>query len=798
MGARTGSVANYSLLFRAWAEEYPGDELVIFCNREVARYYESRLRFLDLPNVRVISWYAGFLKEPLRFWFHTFGLRRYIRRYSPDLIYSINIGPYFATKVPQVIQLNNSFQVCDWSLVRYHPKNRFYVAILRFFFRRSLAKCNAVVVQTELMRELLKSIPCSPERLAVMPKSVETERDLTPHPMPERIRQQLAGESSRKNFTYLYVATGSPHKNHIILIRAMEYARAQKSPLRLVLTLTKKELERMAGPEAKTALSLLESVHIILLGWITKDQLHGLYEACSGCVMPSMVESMSSSHLEAMRWNRPQISSDVPCHRDLCGDASLYVPAEDPRAWFEEMERLAGNPALQADLVKKGAKRILDFPQTWLAVARKYRTFFKEVISDSVSKGKNTRFVAHQTMNILQINSGCGIGSTGRIATDIHSILLSQGHSSTVAFGRYTAKNCIQHIRIGSSLDIYLHVARTRLFDSHGFGSAAATKALIAKIRELNPDLIHLHNLHGYYLHVGLLFEYLKQANKPVIWTLHDCWAFTGHCSHFDFIGCNRWKSECHDCPQKQEYPKSIFLDRSRRNYQQKKQLFTGVKELTIVTPSKWLENLVKESFLQAYPVAHIYNGIDLNVFKPTHSDFRSRYNLSGQFILLGVASIWSKRKGYQYFIDLAKQLRPDEKIVLVGVSEQQIKHLPTGIIGITQTNSAAELAEIYSAADLFINPSLEETFGLVNVEALACGTPVVTFNSGGCPECLADGCGLVVERGDLPGLVAAIAMMRKNVKEFYSDQCQKRAKDQFDKDARFAEYLEFYKSYLK
>jgi len=273
-------------------------------------------------------------------------------------------------------------------------------------------------------------------------------------------------------------------------------------------------------------------------------------------------------------------------------------------------------------------------------------------------------------MNILQINSVCGISSTGRIATDLHSILLSQGHQSTVAFGRNTANNCQHTIRIGSLFDIYLHVVRTRLLDSHGFGSSSATKKLIASIKALNPDVIHLHNLHGYYLHIGLLFAYLKQANKPVIWTLHDCWAFTGHCAYFDFIGCDRWMSECHDCPSKLEYPKSLFIDRSQLNYKQKNEIFTGVKKLTIVTPSKWLAALLKESFLQEYPVAIINNGIDLGVFKPTQSDLRGRYKLEDQFILLGVASEWNERKGYRYLLDLAKHLRPDEKIVLVGCSE--------------------------------------------------------------------------------------------------------------------------------
>jgi glycosyltransferase involved in cell wall biosynthesis len=399
-------------------------------------------------------------------------------------------------------------------------------------------------------------------------------------------------------------------------------------------------------------------------------------------------------------------------------------------------------------------------------------------------------------MSILQINSVCGIGSTGRIVTDLHKILVLHGHQSTVAFGRDKANNCKQTIRIGNDIDNYLHVARTRLFDTHGFGSATATKALISKIRELNPDVIHLHNLHGYYLHIGLLFEYLKRAHKPVIWTLHDCWAFTGHCAYFDFARCTRWKSGCNDCPLKSEYPKSLLFNRSRWNFQQKKTVFSGVQRLTIVTPSKWLATLVKESFLQEYPVVLINNGIDLNVFKPTPSDFRRRHKLQDQFLFLGVASVWDERKGYRYFVDLVEQLRPDEKLVLVGVSERQIRQLPTGIIGVAKTNSTKELAEIYSAADLFVNPTLEDNFPTTNLEALACGTPVVTFDSGGSPECLDAGCGLVVERGDLPGLVAAMAAVRKIGKTFYAERCQKQAHDRFDKDARVAEYVELYEGY--
>lgn len=392
-------------------------------------------------------------------------------------------------------------------------------------------------------------------------------------------------------------------------------------------------------------------------------------------------------------------------------------------------------------------------------------------------------------MNVLQINCSCGIGSIGRIATDLHALLVSRGHQSTVAFGRFTAMHCNQTIRIGSHLDTYLHVVRTRLFDTHGFGSASATRAFIEKVQALNPDVIYLYNVHGYFLHIGLLFEYLKRAAKPVIWALMDCWAFTGHCAHFDFAGCDRWKRGCHHCPLKLDYPKSVFLDRSQWNYQKKKALFTGIPKLTIVISTKWLAELVKESFLQEYPLALIATGIDLTVFKPTPSDFRRRYKLQDQFILLGVAFTW-ERKGLPYFMDLAKQLRPDEKIVLVGLTRPQIKQLPPEIIGFARTNSAEELAEIYSAADVFVNPTLDDAFPTTNLEALACGTPVVTFNTGGSPECLDAGCGLVVERGDLPGLGAAIAQVRRLGKQFYTAKCRKRAQDRFDKDARLAEYL--------
>ena len=337
-------------------------------------------------------------------------------------------------------------------------------------------------------------------------------------------------------------------------------------------------------------------------------------------------------------------------------------------------------------------------------------------------------------MKVLQINTVCGVGSVGRIVRQIHEALREKGHESYIAYGRKPL-GCDGAIRIGEDLDVYFHVFLTRVFDLHGFGSKKATKKFLKIVEEINPDIIHLHNIHGYYLNIEVLFDFLKSFDKPVVWTLHDCWAFTGHCSHFTYAKCERWKTGCYSCPEKKSYPRSVIFDNSKSNYARKKKAFTGAKNMTLVTPSQWLAGLVKESFLRDYPVQVIPNGIDTEVFKPTPSDFKKRYGLDGKFLILGVANVWEKRKGFDYFLDLSKYLSDDEIIVLVGLSDERIKNLPNNIIGIKRTNSAKELAEIYTAADVFFNPTLEDNYPTVNLEAQACGTYVITFDSGGAKE---------------------------------------------------------------
>jgi len=401
-------------------------------------------------------------------------------------------------------------------------------------------------------------------------------------------------------------------------------------------------------------------------------------------------------------------------------------------------------------------------------------------------------------MKVLQINTTCGRGSTGRIAVDIHKLLLEQGHESVIAYGRGEPLNCDNTIKIGNKIDFYNHALKTRLLDRHGFGSKKATEYFVDKVKNYNPDIIHLHNIHGYYLNIGILFNFLKEFNKPVVWTLHDCWAFTGHCSYFDYANCYKWETHCQKCPERKSYPKSIFIDNSYNNYEKKRKLFTSLDKLTLVTPSEWLAKLVKRSFLKEYPVKVINNGIDLNVFKPVPGDFRERNNLTNKFIILGVANNWEKRKGFEYFIELSKLIEPDEAIVMVGLSKNQLKQLPRNIIGITRTNNVQELAEIYTCADVFFNPTLEEVMGLTNVEAQACGTPVITFNTGGSIETVDNSTGFIVEKGDLEEAIKMIRRVKTEGKDKYRDSCIKRASKYYNKDDRFQEYIQLYEESYK
>ena len=391
-------------------------------------------------------------------------------------------------------------------------------------------------------------------------------------------------------------------------------------------------------------------------------------------------------------------------------------------------------------------------------------------------------------MKVFQINS-FGNLSTGRIATDIYRTLRENGHEGMVAYGRGMIDDDIPSYRIGNKMSVYADGIMTRLSDRAGFYSKRATKKLIKVIQEYDPDIIHLHNLHGYYINIELLFNYLKESGKPVVWTLHDCWAFTGHCCYFDIVGCEKWKTGCNHCPQKHEYPKSIGFDYSEKNYQKKKELFTSVENMTIITPSKWLGNLTRQSFLNKYPVQVIHNGVNQDVFKPTYGSWKQKNGLEDKKIVLGVASIWTPRKGLNDLIALSKILPSEYKIVVVGLNDEQLISLPKDIIGIKKTNDARELAEIYTAAYVFVNPTYEDNFPSVNLEAMACGTPVISYNTGGSPEAINEKNGVVVPQGDVNAIANAISLMKLSKDEILESS------KHYNKNTSYLEYLNLYRN---
>lgn len=397
-------------------------------------------------------------------------------------------------------------------------------------------------------------------------------------------------------------------------------------------------------------------------------------------------------------------------------------------------------------------------------------------------------------MKVLQINSVCGIRSTGRICTDIAQVLEQKGHECKIAYGRENVPEKYEKyaVRIGSDLSNKIDGVKTRIFDNAGFNSRKATVKFLNWVREYNPDIIHLHNIHGYYINIELLFKFLKGFDKPVIWTLHDCWPFTGHCAHYDFAGCEKWKTLCYDCKYTKDYPSSFVLDRSKQNYLKKSALFNSLDKLNFVAVSNWIANQQKESFIKMKPVTVIHNGIDLKQFKPTKSKFREKYKITDKRAYLGVATFWNDRKGFDTFLELSKMINENEVIVMVGVTKEQMKLLPQNIIGIERTNNIGELAEIYTACDVFLNPTLEDTFPTVNMEAIACGTPVVTYNTGGSPECVSEFSGRVVPKGNLSVLLdVARSLMLDNERVVSEAQS-------FKKEEKYIEYLKFYERCLK
>lgn len=393
---------------------------------------------------------------------------------------------------------------------------------------------------------------------------------------------------------------------------------------------------------------------------------------------------------------------------------------------------------------------------------------------------------------LFQINVSANSGSTGRIAEEIGKRAIASGWQSVIAYGRIARPSESELVKIGSKASFYGHLFESYLSDNHGLGSRGATKTLLKKIDEIKPDIIHLHNIHGYYISYKLLFEYLNKTPIPVIWTLHDCWSFTGHCSHFLSANCEKWMTGCYDCPKKAYYPKTL-IDKSKRNFELKKRVIASNENLTIVPVCQWLADLVNQSMLKNANVRVIRNGIDLDVFRP-----KVRKE-DGIIRILGISNVWQEAKGLHDFYRLREMLDDDRyEITLVGLTEEQVKKLPKGIKGITHTKTVEELVDYYSAADVFVNPTYADTFPTTNIEALACGTPVITYNTGGSPEAIDEITGVVVPKGDKEALKKAIIEVVNSTDKYGSKACRKRAVENFNKDDRFGEYIELFNQVLK
>lgn len=399
---------------------------------------------------------------------------------------------------------------------------------------------------------------------------------------------------------------------------------------------------------------------------------------------------------------------------------------------------------------------------------------------------------------LLEISAAYNCGAPGRIVEQIGLLAKSRGWNVYAVHGvRHSNPSQLTTLCKVTPEQERSHAIRSYLFDEHGLGVRHYTEQVVERIIELDPDLIHLHNLHGYYINYEVLFRYLKIAKKPIIWTFHDFWAITGHCAHFDFNGCEKWKTGCHHCQYHLEYPTSI-IDRSVRNYRLKKQLFSGIDNVTLVPVSNWVASILKESFLKDYTIHTIHNGVDIDLFHPRTVNIKQELGIKSKFILLGVASPWGKMKGFYDYMHLRESLSDEYTIVMVGLTHKQIVKLPKGIVGIERTQNQEELAGYYSMADVTLNLSYQETFGMTTVEGMACGTPGIVYNRTASPELINRETGKVVEAGNIDALVSAVKEICSKGKDFYKIACRERAVSCFNKDDCFKAYVDLYEDVVR
>ena len=399
---------------------------------------------------------------------------------------------------------------------------------------------------------------------------------------------------------------------------------------------------------------------------------------------------------------------------------------------------------------------------------------------------------------LYQINVVANSGSTGKIAEQIGLLAQNNGWDCYMAYGRWAYKSSLNLYKVDNKIDVYIHGILSLLLDRHALGSKRATYALIDKIKDIAPDIIHIHNMHGYYLNLPLLCDFLADFGKPVVMTLHDCWTVTGHCVHFQDIGCYKWIDGCHHCPNLKGYPRSLFIDNSNNNWNIKKNSLQKILPLlTIVPVSNWLNDIISQSYLKEAKRKVIINGIDLNVFKPVNKSLTLSKEVKDKFVILAVSNGWNSTKGYEDILWLRRNLSDEYVFIMVGVTPNQKKSLPDGIIGICKTENISQLVELYSVADVFLNPTYQDTLPTVNIEALACGTPVIGYDTGGSADIIDENVGILVERGNKNLLLSAVQLLKNIGKIHYYKNCLEKSILMFDSKKCYKNYLELYDELL-
>ncbi len=741
--------------------------------------YESFIKDLDFPFLSKVKLDYSSHKDILKkFLFSVIKGKNLFyepisKKFELDGIYAINDYPIKE-------KINSNLIVAAWIpdlqhafFPEFFEKKRLFLRKLRISFLIKNAS-NLIVSSNDVKKHFVENYSI-PESLKIHTVRFSSIND------PVEFGREILQKYEINRPYFIVCNQFLKHKNHLVILKALKELKVDFPEILVIIT------GNTSVYGNNDFFGYLESFikenylfpNLIITGLIPRNEQLALIKYAQALIQPSKFEGWSTSIEDAKSLNVPVIASDISIHRE---QLNLGISFFKPDDFVELASQLKNFQAEKYAYNLNYNENIIKFAYDFLDVFEKNSTKASE--------------------NVLHINASFNSGSTGQITKSIADLASLHGYSNFIAFGRGDTNRKSKNVfRTNNLLDAYLHGLKSILFDRHGFGSYISTKFFIFKIKKIKPKIVHLHNLHGYYIHIGVLFSYLKKNDIKVVWTQHDCWAFTGHCAHYEDISCLKWTTHCQACPKKEKYPRSILMDNSYINYNDKKKIFNSIKNMTIVAPSYWLQNQLNRSFLKENSILTINNGIDLSLFKPLSSnelvDFEISQNLEGYNVVLGVANIWTTAKGIHDIVKISELLPENYKIVLIGLIDDSKFKLPKNVIKIPRTKNLAELVKWYSFAKVFINPTYMDTFPTTNIEAIACGTPVITYNSGGSPEATDANTGYVHQKGDILNFKESIVTVVESGKSKYIAECRDRAIAHFDQNLQFLKYVNLYKELL-